>query len=312
MKRAWKRMMVIAALLAATIQQAPAQSAAPPVQEPVVLGTTGACNNLEPGGPCTQTSNLVQIDLQTGALIKTIGPVGFTVNGLAWDRTSKKLYASTAIGDVVFHGLITINPKTGAGKPVDPKVHNFGLPGPDSPIHSIAIDPLFGTMQAWYDEFGPPGTTDTFVSIDKHTGVAREFTDTGIDTHQNGLAWQLLPTSIGDLTVQIPHLWNIDAPTADPVTGVVTQTAWEINPLPFATLFGKPVQRILSSNDLSPLTPAALGDFNPVDNLYYGLFFQQFAPGTPTFIVQVNPQLGDVTRLARTVDGLHVIAFVKD
>jgi hypothetical protein len=322
MKRAWKWMVVIAAMLAATIQPATAQSAPvrpQPFPPGTLLGTIGACNNLQPGGPCTQTSTLVQLDLRTGALIRTIGPVGFTVNGLAWDRTTRKLYASTAIGDVVFHGLITIDPATGAGTPVGPKVHNFGLPGADSPIHSITIDPILGTMQAWYDEFAdplaPPGTpppTDTFVWINKLTGVAKEFTNSGIDTHANGLAWQLLPTKIGRVTVMIPRLWNIDSPARDPVTGALTQTAYEINPLPFDTLFGKPVKRVLSFNDLSPTLQAALGDFNPADHLYYGLSFQAFNPGAPTFIVQVDPQLGDVTQLAQTVDGLHVITFIKN
>ena len=294
-------------VLAALVQQASAQTA---VAHPAILyGTTGACNNVQPGGPCTQTSTLVQIDLQTGALLKTIGPVGFTVNGLAWDRTTRKLYATTAIGDVTFHGLITIDPATGAGTPVNPSIHNFGLAGPDSPIHSIAIHPFFGTMQGWYDEFAPPaGVTDTFVTINKHTGVAKEFTNSGIDTHANGLAWQLLPTKIGPFTVPIPHLWNIDSPVRHP-DGTLTQTAWEINPLPFETLFGKPVPRVLSSNDLSPTIQAALGDFNPVDHLYYGLSFVSFNPAAPTFIVQVDPQLGNVTQMAQTVDGLHVITF---
>jgi len=97
---------------------------------------------------------------------------------LAWDRTSGKLYASTAVGCGVdgsvcpFHGLITINPFTGKGKPVDRYVTNFGLPGNPSPIHSIAIDP-FGHMVGWYDEKIPPATSDTYVRIDQRTGVAK-------------------------------------------------------------------------------------------------------------------------------------------
>jgi hypothetical protein len=325
MKSTWRCVIAVAAILAAAVQQASAQTAAPAVTQPVVLGTTGACNNLFPGSPCTQTSRLVQIDLQTGALIKDIGPVGFTVNGLAWDRTTKKLYATTAIGDVSFHGLITINPATGAGTPVGPTVHNFGLPGADSPIHSLTVDPILGTMQAWYDEFPPPdGVTDTFVWINKQTGVATEFTNSGINTNANGLAWQLLPTLVGppghQITIKVPHLWNIDSPQKhlDPVTGQVistTQTAWEINPLPLNTVLGKPVQRVLSATDISPVAQAALGDFNPVDNLYYGLSFSPtFDPNVPppARIVRVDPQSGNLTLMAQTVPGLHVIAFVKN
>ncbi len=82
-----------------------------------MLGTTGSCKNVHPGGPCTETSTLVQIDPSNGALVRVIGPVGFTGNGLAWDPATDKLYATTAIGDVVFHGLITIDPNTGQGTP---------------------------------------------------------------------------------------------------------------------------------------------------------------------------------------------------
>jgi hypothetical protein len=288
MKVQWKRMIVVAAMLVVAIEQVPAQTApAVPVQQPVLLGTTGACNNDFPGGPCTQTSTLIQIDPRTGALIRTIGPVGFTVNGLAWDRTTGKLYASTAIGDVVFHGLITINPFTGQGTPVNPKVVNFGLALPDSPIHSIAID-FFGQMVGWYDEFPPP---DTFVRINKRTGIAREFPDTGIDTFQNGLAFQ----QFGPFGI----LWNISG-VQPPPDG--TQTAYVINPFT-----GKP----LVSRPITPPTMAALGDFNPVNHLYYGLKFVAFNPAAPTTITVVDPLLGTATTLGQTVPNLHVLAFVK-
>src|SRR6476620_6504512 len=113
--------LILAGAILAIGVQASAQTSltqSQPPGQPILLGTTGACFNAFPGGPCTQTSTLVQIDPQTGALIRTIGPVGYTVNGLAWDCTagnckSGTLYATTAVGDVSFHGLITIDPNTG-------------------------------------------------------------------------------------------------------------------------------------------------------------------------------------------------------
>ena len=69
-------------------------------------------------------------------------------------------------------------------------------------------------MAGWYDEFGP-GVTDTFVLIDKSTGIATEFNNTGINTSQNGLSYS-------DLNA----LWNIDSPRI--VGGVLTQTAYII------------------------------------------------------------------------------------
>jgi len=266
----------------------PASAAQP---KPILYGTTGRCTNEFPGGPCTETSTLVQLDPGTGALIRVIGPVGYTVNGLAWDRKTSKLYASTAIGDVAFHGLITINPSTGAGKPVNPAALNFGLAGNPSPIHSITMDSN-GRMVGWYDEFPIGAVTDTFVQIDKKTGIATEFPDTGIDTSANGLSFDG-----NDL------LWNIDSPRRVGLNPP-TQTAYRLDPA---------TGKMLLSIPLSPLTMAALGDFNPVNNLYYGLNFTPFDPTAKTFMVVVNPNLqnGTVAILGQTVDNLHTLAFVK-
>jgi hypothetical protein len=292
MKTTLRRPAILIAVLTATVLVAIAPLASaqdPPPGQPVLLGTTGACDNLVQGGPCTHISTLVQIDPDTGALVRVIGPVGYSVNGLAWDMTTDKLYATTAVGDVSFHGLITIDPNTGQGTPVNPAIFNYGLdvtPGTlGSPVHSITIDSN-GNAVGWYDEFGT-GVTDTFVTFNKTTGVATEFDNTGLNTGQNGVAF-----ARHDL------LWNIDSPKV--VNNVVTQTAYLLDPTN-----GHP----LDERDVSPPTPAALGDFNPVGNQYYGLRFTVFNP--TTFLVVVDLKKGTVTTLAQTVDDLHVIAFVK-
>lgn len=295
MKTLW-RSMILAAAVGTAILEAGIQPASAAQPKPILYGTTGACNNEFPGGPCSQTSELVQIDPSTGALIKDIGPVGYTVNGLAWDSKSKKLYASTAIGDVAFHGLITIDPKTGAGTPVNPAAPNFGLAGDESPIHSITID-FFGRMVAWYDEKPGPGITDTFVQINKRTGVATEFPNTGINTNQNGL-------SFSDFNL----LWNIDTPRQQGTGAPLTQTAYLLNPFDGKVLLSRPLCNPPTST-CQP-TMAALGDFNPVNNLYYGLKFDPFTEN-PTFIVVVNLLKGTVTTLGQTVDHLHTLAFAK-
>lgn len=278
-------LITILAVVALALPQASAQT--PPPGNPILLGTTGSCKNVVPGGPCTETSSLVQIDPSNGALVAVIGPIGFTVNGLAWDPTTDTLYATTAIGDTAFHGLITIDPATGAGTPVNSSVHNFGLAGADSPIHALTIDSN-GHAAAWYDEFPPPvGITDTFVTIDKTTGIATEFDNTGINTNQNGLSFDKK-----DL------LWNIDAPKN--VDGVVTQTAYMIDPANGQTLH---------EQLLTPPIPAALGDFNPIDKLYYGLNFAPFS--TQTALVVVDLKRGTVSAVGATVDDLHTLAFVK-
>jgi hypothetical protein len=280
--------MLAGAILAIGVQ---ASAQTPPPGAPILLGTTGACNNVTQGGPCTQTSTLVQIDPTNGALVAVIGPVGFTVNGLAWDPTTDTLYATTAVGDTTFHGLITIDPSTGAGTPVNPSVVNYGL-APDprfvgSPIHSLAIDSN-GHMAAWYDEFPPPvGVTDTFITIDKSTGIATEFENTGLDTNQNGLAF-----AKHDL------LWNIDAPKTA-VDGSVIQTAYLLDPAN---------GQMLDARDVSPPIAAALGDFDPVGNKYYGLNFVPFSPQTAMIVIDLKK---GTTSAVGTVDDLHVIAFVK-
>jgi hypothetical protein len=276
---------ILAAVTLAFVPQASAQN--PPPGNPILLGTTGSCKNVVIGGPCTETSTLVQIDPSNGALVTVIGPVGYTVNGLAWDPATDTLYATTAIGDTAFHGLITIDPATGAGTPVNFSVHNFGLAGADSPIHALTIDSN-GNLAAWYDEFPPPvGITDTFVTIDKTTGIATEFDNTGINSNQNGLSFDKK-----DL------LWNIDAPKN--VGGVVTQTAYMINPAN---------GQMLHEQLLTPPIPAALGDFNPIDKLYYGLNFAPFSPQTALIVVDLKK--GTVTAVGATVDNLHTLAFVK-
>jgi hypothetical protein len=282
MKSQWRlaALVVIPALiLTAGIQ--PAFAKAP---GPILYGTTGACNNASPGGPCTQTSTLVQLDPATGALIKVIGPVGFTVNGLAWDKQSQTLFASTAIGDVAFHGMIKINVATGAGTPVDPTVHNFGLAGAEAPIHSITIR-ANGNMAAWYDEVGGP--SDTFVKIDSATGVATEFPNTGIDTAANGLSFD-----------NNNNLWNIDT-----ARGVQ-------NPTQKVYLLDRKTGKPVATLPLTPPTMAALGDFNPITDLYYGLKFNSFSTD-PVFIEVVDLNAGTVTQLGQTVDNLHTLAFAK-
>ena len=279
-----------AVALAAFVPQASAQT--PPPGPPVLLGTTGACNNVTQGGPCTQTSTMVRIDPGTGALVQVIGPVGFTVNGLSWDSTTDTLYATTAVGDTHFHGLITIDPNTGAGTPVNPSLVNFGL-APDprfvgSPIHSLTVDSN-GHLAAWYDEFPPPvGVTDTFVTIDKSTGIATEFENTGINTSANGLAF-----AKHDL------LWNVDAPKTQP-DGTVIQTAYLLDPAN---------GQMLDARDVSPPIQAALGDFDPVGNKYYGLNFVGFSSETALIVIDLKK--GTVTAVGQTVDNLHTLAFVK-
>jgi len=61
---------------------------------------------------------------------------------------------------------------------------------------------------------------------------------------------------------------------------------------------------------VNPPTMAALGDFNPVDNLYYGLQFTAFDSTATTVINVIDVPNGTVIRSMPTVNFLHVIAWV--
>lgn len=279
---------MVVALAAAIVGVAVQPAAA--AKAPLLFGTTGACNNVVRGGPCTQTSTVVQLDPNTDALIREIGPVGFTVNGLAWDRHSKQLYASTAIGDV-FHGVITIDPTTGVGTPVDTSVRNFALSGADSPIHSITIDSR-GNLVGWYDESPPPvGVTDTFVQIDKRTGIATEFVNTGINTSQNGLSFD-----------NEDRLWNIDASRIVGSGTTLTQTAFRLDPRNGHALRSVP---------LSPPARRRARRLQPRQRFVLRTQLRGQLPQFPTLIEVVNVRTGEVSTLGQTLDGLHTLAFAK-
>ncbi len=273
MKTLFKLITLAAAILAFGLQPATADK---------LLGTTGSGNTPSP------FSVLVEINQGNGKLKQTIGPVGYKVNGMAWDRASQTLYATTSVKDLNFHGLITINTSTGQGTPVNPAAVNFGLSGNTSPIMAITID-SHGQMVGWYQEFS--GTTDTFVTIDKLTGLATEFPDTGIEAARIGLSFNA-----------VDQLWLIDSPVAG-ADGQLIQLVWLIDPST-----GKPVLNGL----LSPPTAAFLGDFSPSKHHYYGINKDpQGADPTRADLVEVNIKKGKVRTVGPTVNDLHTITFVK-
>jgi hypothetical protein len=98
-------------------------------------------------------------------------------------------------------------------------------------------------------------------------------------------------------------LWNIDAPSSKAIGAPATQTAYRLSPVD---------GRVLDSVDITPPTPAALGDFSPDTGRYYGLKFEPFSPTRATTIEVVDVDTGSLSTLGRTVDDLHTLAFTKD
>jgi len=130
-----------------------------------------------------QASYLVRFDTRFvgAAAMQVIGPVGYIVNGLEYDATNGKLYATTSVNDFFFNGLIEINRQTGAGTQIGSDWNQA--------ITNLTSNSL-GQLFAWGE--GPfllKAATDDLVSINKSTGVATEVGDSGVDTRTYGLAF---------------------------------------------------------------------------------------------------------------------------
>ena len=135
-----------------------------------LYGTIGAG-----GTPCT----LVQLDPATGSVVQTIGPVGYAVNGLAFDTSTQVLYASTTQNDATCpRGLITINRTTGAGTIV-----GCGPTSGEGP--ALLTSNSSGQLYSWLES-----STDDLISWNKATGVySAPIGDSGLSTGGHTLAF---------------------------------------------------------------------------------------------------------------------------
>lgn len=140
-----------------------------------------ACGSSDKGGvelygtTFGPTASLVQLDPNTGALVRTVGPVGYQVNGLEWDHTTGKLYATTSFNDANFpDGLLEINLSTGAGTPIGT---GAGMQVLNPTVNST------GTMYGWTEQSDDP------VTINKTTGVATVVGNSAVSSAVHGLAF---------------------------------------------------------------------------------------------------------------------------
>lgn len=161
---------------------------------PLLYGADGSGGNL---------SNLYIIDAATGAVVETVGPIGFAVTGLAVDPITGALYGATAGAGSDPGVLLTIDPATGAGTIVG----DFGTGG--SPMADIAFDPS-GDLFGWLEPI-----EDDLYRIDKTTGTATLVGDSGLFTGTSGLAIDAAGT------VYYGGLANtFELVTIDPATGL--------------------------------------------------------------------------------------------
>jgi hypothetical protein len=183
------------ATLLACLALVPAGSAAAQTAD-TLYGSDGAGGN---------DGDLVTLDRATGAVIQTIGPVGFSITGLAIDPSNGTMYGSTGV-ETSDSELVTINKQTGAGTLVGQ------LNDDDDPAADITF--RGGTLFGWLQ--GP----DDLATIDRSTGTATVVGDSGLDTRGSGLA------AAPDGTLYFTGS-NDNGPlhTIDPATGSATVAA---------------------------------------------------------------------------------------
>ncbi len=122
-------------------------------------------------------SNLFTLNPATGALVSTIGPIGFAVTGLAFNPLTGVLYGSTAtIDSTAPHSLITINTTTGAGT----LVGSYNLGSQTLADITFTSD---GTLYGWVQP-----TTDSLATVNLATGAATVVGPSGLTTFGSGIA----------------------------------------------------------------------------------------------------------------------------
>lgn len=265
----WKKSVLYVALAVALLVGVHNAAAAP-----MLLGTTHG------GGWSSENfSELVEIDAATGALVRTIGPVGYRVNGLAWDATTGKLYGGTSYGDPNYNGLIEINMTTGAGTPIG--ASNWGDTSA-TPVTNITVNSM-GQMYGWSEDY------DNLVSIDTTTGIATVVGESGLSTWEYGLAFD---------SSDILYMFNGDDEpkpvyTVNPLTGATTHFG---DVTGFNPTYGEDVHH---------------GVFYPLRAQYYGI--SDWDIDNPLRAIYVVEMSGlTITSTLPTLQNLHTLAFVGD
>jgi hypothetical protein len=226
----------------------------------------------ENGNPATK---LYTLDPATGAVISTVGPIGFAVAALAFSPVTGVLYGDTPPRGTSTRQLISINPVTGAGTLI-------GALG-------VAVDGLAfdrdGTLYGWSGRV----SDSSLYKINVATGAATLVGTSG--TTDLGAALAIGPTG----TMVLASAGASGAlRTVNKSTGQVT---------PVATLNGAPIP----TGSIKSLAFDGSGTLFG-DNLAEGGPGRPGAPGN-TFLVTINPTTGAVTSRGPGLPGLDAIAF---
>jgi len=233
----------------------------------LLYGTDGVGGNV---------SNLYVLNPDTGAVVRTVGRVGFAVTGLAIDPATGTLYGAT--GRQTDQGapnpgsLITINRTTGAGT----------LIGDERPDAEGVADITFtpdGTLYGWLEQ-----DVDDLVTIDKATGAATVVGDSAFSTYGSGLASNAAGVLFFTGDGEQGPLSTINRNTGDDTT--------------VATLDGPD-----GDPGISSLAFDASGTL-------YGSRIPSASPAFQSDLITIDTGTGHITSKGASVDRLDGLAFV--
>lgn len=223
-------------------------------------------------GAAGKPSNLYILNPATGAVVSTLGPIGFAVTGLAIHPTTGVLYGSTGRNSATSpHSLITIDKTTGAGTLVGSYVVGSTETMADLTFTSD------GTLYGWLE----PGSDDLY-TINTATGAATVVGNAGISTFGSGLA-----ANSSDVLFYAGFGDSGSLDTISRTTGLPTIVA---------TLDGT------TDNGISALA------FNSAGTLF-GARIPQDVPAPASDLITINTTTGHITSLGPSVDNLDAIVF---
>jgi hypothetical protein len=131
-------------------------------------------------GAGNRPADLLILDPSTGGVLRTVGPIGYGVTGLAIDPTTGTLYGVTGRSNDPGtapspHSLITINRATGAGTVI----------GDDKGTGNVIADITFtpdGALFGWLEG------EDSLATLSKATGASTLVGESGLNTYGSGIA----------------------------------------------------------------------------------------------------------------------------
>jgi len=239
----------------------------PAAQAGPLYGATGASG---------QPSNLVILNPQTGAVVQTVGPIGFSVSGLAFSPVDGQLYGVTRrVGTGSPSSLLRIDLTTGRGTVVG------GLGLGAQGIADLAFD-QGGRLFGWVE----PGSDD-LARINPATGLATRVGEAGLTTQGSGLAFDVANNRLLLAGGASGGLFAVN-----PDTGAARL---------LATLTGAPLPNGVISG---------LG-FDDETGALFGVNLARLGRGNvgQAFLVGIDPQTGRVTNRGPSVAGLNALAF---